>query len=200
MYGRHRASDITLVDPLEERGLLKVLEPADWIDEEMANKLAEIVLGLLRGGAFEDLPNAPYFAELSRSRMGYAVDVELAGSLVDELKAAGLARPSEDGVSIPLHPTVRTTILVVLGQLSRTAGAKRGMECHPTTSSRQAISKLVRTLSREGRAFDQQGNPTGPRTRRLRLGKRSLGRCSPVPSGAQGYPQGLHARSSGIHG
>lgn len=149
MYGRHRASDITLVDPLEERGLLKVLEPTDWIDDEMANKLAEIVLSLLKGGAFDDLPNAPYFAELSMSRMGYAADVELAESLVDELEAAGLARPSEDGVSIPLHPTVRTTVLVVLGQLSRLAGSKRGMACHPTTSHPQAISDLVRTLSRE---------------------------------------------------
>ena len=149
MYGRHSASDITLVEPLEERGLLKVLDPIDWIDEEVAKKLAEIILDLLEAGSFDDLPPARYYAELSRSRLGYAADVDLAGSLVDELRAKGLARPSEDGVSVPLHPTVRTTILVVLGQLSRMVGEKRGMECHPTTNSPQAISDLVRTLSRE---------------------------------------------------
>lgn len=149
MYGRHRNADPTLVEPLEERGLLRVLEPKDWVDAEVAEKLAEIVVELLAKGAFNDVPKARYFAELSRSRIGYGVDVELADFLVDELKARGLARPSEDGVSIPLHPTVRTTILVLLGQLSRIAGAKRGLTIHPATDSPDAIADLVETLSRE---------------------------------------------------
>lgn len=68
---------------------------------------------------------------------------------VDELQAKGLARPSEDGVSIPLHPTVRTTILVILGQLSRIAGKKRGMAIHPITNHFPAVADLVKTLSME---------------------------------------------------
>ena len=36
MYGRHQTADPTLVEPLEERGLLRVLEPNDWIDEKTA--------------------------------------------------------------------------------------------------------------------------------------------------------------------
>ena len=149
MYGRHSASDITLVGPLEERGLLKVLEPTDWIDEEAANKLTEIILGLLEDGSFDDLSPSPCYRELSTSRIGYSANVRLAESLVERLRAKGLARLSKDGVSIPLHPEVRTTILVVLAQLSRMVGEKRGMECHPTTNSPQALSDLVKTLSRE---------------------------------------------------
>ena len=38
MYGRHRNADLSLVEPLEERGLLRVLEPKDWVDEEVAEK------------------------------------------------------------------------------------------------------------------------------------------------------------------
>ena len=149
MHGRHQAADPTLVEPLEERGLLRVLEPADWIDEDMAKTLAEIVSGLLREGVFDDIPEADYFAELSQARLGYAANFELADNLVSELKGRGLARPSEDGVSVPLHPAVRTTVLVILGQLSRTVGPERGFNIHPTTNCQYAVAELVATLARD---------------------------------------------------
>ena len=149
MYGRHQSADQTLVEPLEEIGLLQVLEPSNWIDEKMAKQLANIILDTLNRGVFDELPNSEHFHELSYSRMGYGVDVDLAEFLVDELKAKDLARPSEDGVSVPLHPTVRTTILVILSQLSRVAGCARGLTIHPTTSDHQAIGDLISTLSRD---------------------------------------------------
>ena len=149
MYGRHQAADPTLVEPLEDRGLLQVLEPKTWVDESMTIDLAEIIVELLTNGAFDNLPAEKYFQDLSRSRMGYGADFELADFLVNELKAKDLARSSEDGVSIPLHPAVRTTILVVLGQLSRAAGSRHGLVIHPTTNNRGAIEDLIATLSRE---------------------------------------------------
>ena len=149
MYGRHTLADPALAEPLEDRGLLTVLEPKDWIDGEATNQLANIVVEMLTNGAFDDLPKTDYFAELSQSRMGYSADIGLATFLVEELQNKGLAKPSEDGVSIPLHPTVRTIILVILGQLSRTIGHKRGMTIHPTTNHPLAISDLIKTLSME---------------------------------------------------
>ena len=149
MYGRHIDADPTLAGPLEERGLLRVLEPKDWVDQEVTEKLAEVVVELLTNGAFDELERTDHFAELSQSRIGYGADADLAGFLVDELKARNLARPSQDGVSIPLHPTVRTSILVILAQLSRLAGKKRGMTIHPATDHPTAASDLIKTLSRE---------------------------------------------------
>ena len=149
MYGRHRAADPVLSGPLEERGLLRILEPKEWVDSEMTEQLAEIIFDLLARGALDDLPEATYFAELSQSRMGYGADVELADFLVEELQKRGLAKPSEDGVSIPLHPTVRTMFLVILGQLARRAGARRGMVLHPATNSSQAAGDIVEALSRQ---------------------------------------------------
>lgn len=149
MYGHHEWADPTLVIPLEERGLLQVLDPDDWVDQEMTEQLAHAMVDLLTNGAFDDLPEEERFHELSNSRLGFSADVELAGMLVEELAAKSLARPSEDGVSVPLHPTVRTTILVVLGQLSRPAGARRNLSLHPATSDPQAIHSLIRTLARE---------------------------------------------------
>ena len=150
MYGRHVVADPTLAGPLEERGLLQVLESSDWVDGGMANQLGEIIVELLTNGTFDDLSREDHFHELSYSRLGYSADVELANFLVDELRAKDLARPSEDGVSVPLHPTVRTTILTLLGQLSRAAGSKRGLVVHPTTQDRDAVEDLIATLSREG--------------------------------------------------
>lgn len=149
MYGRHEAADPSLVIPMEERGLLEVLEPNEWIDQQMADQLAEVVVELLTNGTFDELPEASHFAELSQSRMGYGVDVGLASMLVEELQARGLARPSEDGVSIPLHPTVRTTILVILGQLSRTRRSRANLAIHPATNDFRAIGELLATLSQE---------------------------------------------------
>jgi hypothetical protein len=78
---------------------------------------------LLTTGAFDQLTDESYFAELSQSRMGYGADVDLAVMLTEELQTKGLARPLEDGVSILLHPVARTTILVTLAQLACNTGA-----------------------------------------------------------------------------
>ena len=149
MYGRHHVADPVLAEPLEDRGLLEVLEPNKWVDEEMAKSLAETVSGLLANGVFDDLPKEVHFHELSRSRMGYGADVDLAESLVSELRAKGLAKPTEDGVSIPLHPSVRTTILVILAQLARSSGNKQNLSVHPATYDGSALRDLIDTLSRE---------------------------------------------------
>ena len=149
MRGRQRDADPSLAGPLEEQGLLRVLEPNEWIDAEVVEKLAEIMTDLLAEGVFDGLPEADYFAELSQSRIGYGADVDLAEFLVDEFRLRGLARGSEDGVSIPLHPTVRTTILVILGQLARYPGLRRGMAVHPATNLAKAATDLLDALSRE---------------------------------------------------
>jgi len=149
MHGRHSAADPTLVEPLEDKGLLRVLEPNDWVDQAMTEKLAGTIVNLLTAGAFDDLPEPQYFAELSQSRIGYGADVSLASWLVDELKQRGLARPSEDGVSIPLHPYIRTTILVILGQLARLRGVESHLSVNPATNDTRAVQDLIRLLARQ---------------------------------------------------
>ena len=69
MWGHHRDADPSLAGPLEEQGLLRILEPKEWIDAEVAERLAEVMVDLLAGGVFDGLPEA-HFAELSQSRMG----------------------------------------------------------------------------------------------------------------------------------
>ena len=149
MYGRHQVADPSLAQPLEELGLLEVLEPSHWVDEEMTKSLADAVIGLLANGVFDDLPKDVRFQELSQSRIGYGADIDLAGWVVSALQEKGLAKPSEDGVSVPLHPVLRTTILVLLAQLSRSAGKKHNLNIHPATQDMSAVTDLMNTLSRE---------------------------------------------------
>jgi hypothetical protein len=119
MSGRETAADPILAVPLQEKGLLRILEPETFVDQEMTEALIAAVTELVTEGAFDNLARPEYgYAELSRSRMGWNADIELSEMITEELIARDLARPSEDGVSVPLHPVVRTTFLVLLSQLA----------------------------------------------------------------------------------
>lgn len=148
MSGRESAADPVLAGPLREMGLLRILEPETFVDQEVTEALISAVTELVTEGAFDDLDRSQYgYAELSRSRMGWNADVKLSEMITEELVARGLARPSEDGVSVPLHPAVRTTFLVLLSQFARDAGRRAGLGLHPATASHEAIEDLIRVMS-----------------------------------------------------
>jgi hypothetical protein len=146
MYGRHYRADPTLVGPLKERGLLRTLEPGTWIDAEARIELTNTISHLLNSDAFDALDLDVHLQEPSQSRTGYGVDIDVADELVERLASAGLVEPTKDGVSTPMHPVVRSTILVLLGQLARGIGDRRGEVLHPTTAHRQRVDDLARFL------------------------------------------------------
>lgn len=146
MYGRHHVADPSLAEPLEERGMLRVLEPNDWIDEQARVDLVRSMAGLIDSGAFDELDRTAHFEELSQSRAGYNVDIAVADDLVNTLLEMGLARPTADGASVPMHPVVRSTMLVLLGQLARGIGLRRNLAIHPTTAQAGAVRDLERFL------------------------------------------------------
>jgi hypothetical protein len=148
MRGRELVADPSLAGPLTDLGLLKVLEPEWFVDEPLSVRLAESMVELIAGGAFQRKPKRTLgFAELSMSRMGYA---ELSASRMgsrhrgvfemihDDLKARGLALDSKDGVSIPLRHDVRLAYLMLLAQEAREAGRRHGFDLHPTTNGLHA--------------------------------------------------------------
>lgn len=147
MRGRERSADPVLAGPLRDHGLLDLLEPETFVDQNMGAALAADVERLIDAGAFDELDRRVYFQELSRSRMGWGADVGLAKDLIRKLKKRGLAKKSEDGVSVPLHPVVRTVILVLLSQLARKRGHQLGLDLHPVTSDHRAAHGVLRTLS-----------------------------------------------------
>lgn len=143
MEGRNVIADPTLAGPIEEQGLLRILEPGTFVDEEAATKLAKAVEALLAAGSFDGLPEVDGPVELSQSRMAY--HHSLGAEIFEELVERGLAKPSEDGVSIPLHPVVRDVYLLILAQLARETGQRHGLDLHPVSNA-QSVGDSFRGL------------------------------------------------------
>ena len=148
MGDRPAIVDLPIVTGLQEHGLLTILEPETVIDQNVTRALATAMVDILASGSLDDLATGQTeFHELSRSRLGYLGDPELAQMIYEELESRGLAKPSEDGVSIPMHPMVRSLILVLLAQLIRPMGDKLGIRLNPATDKPQIQIALTELLN-----------------------------------------------------
>lgn len=150
MVGRPVGEESAVAAGLEEEGLLHILEPEKVVDQGAAEGLAGQLGEILDSGALDHLAfdSDPYEA-LSASRMGSYADEGLAGTLVRKLLDKDLARPSEDGVSIPMHPLIRNLVLVLLSQLLRPSGRKQGLDLCPATDTPELHSSLAELLGLE---------------------------------------------------
>jgi hypothetical protein len=131
--------DPSLAGPLEERGLLRILEPEWFIDDVAARKLTDTITSLMESGAFDHLADAG-FGDLSKSRMGFPAAPEEAQRLIQALSQRGLVA-SISGVPM-LHGTVRATYLTVLAQLARETGARHYLDLHPVTNDKETMESL----------------------------------------------------------
>lgn len=138
--------DPALAGALLDAGLLRIIEPERFVDADMTTSLAETMVTIIEAGAFDDLQRRDDFAELSMSRAGYVGEPEVAENVVRLLRDRNLARETVDGWSIPMHPSVRSTYLVLLAQLARRGGERWGLDLHPATNRPEAHDVLTRTL------------------------------------------------------
>lgn len=148
MRDRPFQADPSLAEPLADRGLLHILSPEALVDDETAQSLADLIEGVLAGGALDDLDRESPFQEISRSRLGLEISPALMEPLVGALQERGLARESEDGVSVPVHRAIREMVLGTLGQLLRRPGEALGFALQPvgTGGSMSTAPGLLRLL------------------------------------------------------
>jgi hypothetical protein len=146
MRDRPLLTDPTLAQPLADQGLLHRLSPETLVDQATTEALTELLDDLLTAGAFDGLDRDTAFAELSYSRLGGTADAGLTEIVLEQLRDRGLARPSEDGVSIPLHPAVRAFVLVVLPQLLRAPAETAGYALQPASTKPRTVQALLDTL------------------------------------------------------
>jgi len=150
MRDRPLFTDPTLAQPLADQGLLHRLSPETLVDQQTAEALTELLDDLLRTDAFDGLDRDTAFAEISHSRLGGTADVGLTEVVLDQLRERGLARHSADGVSIPLHPAVRTFVLVVLPQLLRAPAEAAGYALQPASTRPRTARALMDALDLPG--------------------------------------------------
>jgi len=145
--GEPEALDPVLAAPLREQGLLHYLIADQVVDKAATEQLATALTNFITSGAFDSLArDGTAFHAISMSRMGYFGDQGLAQMLFEELEARGLARKSQDGVSIPLHPAIRYLILVLLAQILRPRGASMGLDLSPATDQPRIVKALTELL------------------------------------------------------
>ena len=153
MKDRPERLDRPIVVGLEEHGLLEIIEPEQAVDRSATERLAMAMTDIVTSGALTELEGeATAFAELSMSRLGFYGDEGLYKMIFEELKRRGLARDSEDGVSVPMHPKVRSLVLILLSQITRPYGERINAVLNPTTDMGSLVSGLSELLSlrREG--------------------------------------------------
>ncbi len=148
MKERPEQIDPIMASPHREHSLIHILEPETLVDKPATEQLAAALTNIITSGSLDHLSKeGTAFHELSYSRLGSYGDLGLARTILDELKARGLARESEDGVSIPMHPAVRYLILVLLSQILRPKGTALGLDLSPATDRPQLIEALTEFLS-----------------------------------------------------
>jgi hypothetical protein len=148
MIDRLEMQDPAIIEGLREHDLLHVLEAEVMVDAAATETLATAMSDIISSGALDRLATEPTeFAELSYSRLGGLGDPGLADMIHAELKSRGLARDTEDGVSVPMHPMVRSLVLVLLSQILRPQGAQRGIELSPATDRPEIVGALREILS-----------------------------------------------------
>jgi hypothetical protein len=138
--------DPVIASPLADRGLLHKLEAEEIVDRHATEELSGAMQRVIASGALDKLAHTEVFHELSYSRLGGYGAPELADALLKELKKKNLARDTKDGVSIPMHPLVRALVLVLLSQILRSNGAKRGLDLSPATDRPQLVEALADLL------------------------------------------------------
>jgi hypothetical protein len=138
--------DPVVAGALSDAGLLHVL-PADvTVDADATKQLADAMEHVFTRDALNQLDTSVGFHSLSFSRVGWFGSQEIAARLLTELRRRNLARESEDGFSIPMHPAVRVLILTFLAQILRANAASRGVDLAPATDRGEMIQALTFAL------------------------------------------------------
>lgn len=151
-YMRDRPSILEpeMAVPLESQGLLHILEPETLVNRQATEQLATALTDIITSGALDPLTKErTSFQELSWSRLGGYGDEGLARMILDELKTRNLAEDTRDGVSIPMHPMVRSLVLVLLAQILRPSGKGQGLDLAPATDRPELVGALRELLAIE---------------------------------------------------
>ena len=144
MKTRPEELDPSIVVGLKEHGLLEIIEPETAVDKSATEKLMTAMTDIVTSGVLDDLAKEETaFHTLSMSRLGLYGDEGLYEMIFDELKKRGLAEDSQDAVSVPMHPKVRSLVLVLLSQILRPYGSSINANLNPATD----MSSMVRGLS-----------------------------------------------------
>lgn len=157
--------DYAIISSLKDHNLFHVIRPEEAVDEDATEALAEALIEIIASGRLDYLTKASGknarqsdFGFLSMSRLGYYGDEKIADFIFQELKERGLAEDSRDGVSIPMHNTVRALILVLLAQILRPKGEDMEMRLSPATDQPELVNLLNKVILKQDSSSPSVGD------------------------------------------
>ena len=140
--------DLAIITGLREYGLFHVIKPETAVDKDATCELVSKLTDIITSGALDELNKTTAFGSISKSRLGFDGDPELAQMIFEELKSRGLAKDTKDGGhSIPINTTVRSLILVLLAHILRPQGQKQGLDLSPATDRPELVKALGELVS-----------------------------------------------------
>ena len=144
MRDRQQRENPAIASGLEQNGLLHIIEPERAVGKAATEKLAEALADIIASDALDGPALSEPFHELA---LGYYGDLGLAQMTFGELRSRKLVRDSEDGVSIPMHPMVRSLVLALLSQFLRPNAKEIGADLSPATDRAEIVSALANLLN-----------------------------------------------------
>ncbi len=146
--------DYAIVSALKKQGLFNIMRPEVAVGAKETEALSRALTDIVSSGGLDHLVQTTSkdragssFGSISMSRLGYRGSEELAEAIFHQLKERGLTRDSDDGVSIPMHRTVRTLILILLSQILRGQGEEMGVTLSPVTDRWDLVFALNEIIS-----------------------------------------------------
>jgi hypothetical protein len=139
-------ADPTLVQPLVELGLLRMIEPTDIIDSDSASLMIDRLLDYVKSTDDWGKLSEPY--RMSENRLGFAANRRMSLVVIEELKKRHLIRPTADAGEYFVTRKICDVILCLWAQVLRSPARDRfGIELHPITAEYSYVTKLLGTLN-----------------------------------------------------
>lgn len=146
------------VYPLQEAGLLHILDPGDVIDRDVGNALTEFVLEIATSDQRELLrdPSSPrsqaLLGDMWSSPPALTHEERAASDMVwEEMRRRGYVSRIMRDRSIYLDTSAWAAILAFLAQALRPAGRSLGLDLQPATDNPKLLSGFRTVLDRESR-------------------------------------------------
>lgn len=135
-----------LAQPLADNGFLVFLDPFTFVNDGMADALAESLLVLLESGCWTDLPRGADRIMSSGKFGGRAADNRAKWAILEILKDRGFVWPTAQSDYIRTPWYVANSVLIILAQLARIRGRDFGWDLQPSTTNRNAYNLFEHML------------------------------------------------------
>ena len=152
---RDRHAEETVL-ALETHNLFRIIRPEEVVDQRATKALAKAFGKVINTGRLDHFVKGGYgnagksaFESLSKAKLGFHSDHELADSIFQELRYRGLAYDLGEDIYVKMDKTVLVLILTLLAHILKPKGEDLGITFSPVTDQKDVVAALCGILEPE---------------------------------------------------